>query len=131
MLMRLRNNKITEMEQQDDIVQNASEGEDRDTQPMVPITKEIRHTQDRDTADDSMNKSNPITLKTLVDMIKEEMRKMNDNMHAKIDSSAQRLGNNMHDIRKEISYDIDNKMHEANKVINENIKKKLMKGLHC
>ena len=34
--MRLRNNKIIEMEQQDDIFQNASESDGRDTQPTVP-----------------------------------------------------------------------------------------------
>ena len=68
--MRLRNIKIIEMEQQDHIVQNAGEGEDRDTQPTVPITEEIKHTQDRDTADASMDKNDAITLKTIVDMIK-------------------------------------------------------------
>ena len=45
------------------------------------------------------------------DMIKEEMRNMN---------------NNIQEIRKEISNDKDNKVLEANKVINENIEKTVM-----
>jgi hypothetical protein len=79
------------------------EGEDRETQLMVPITEVIRPTEDRDTTSSCVDKDRPLWFEALEQMImnnmKEEMRNVNDGLNAIMDSQNERIKNmndNMH-----------------------------------
>ena len=57
------------MEQQGDIVQNTSAEENRETQPTVTISEEVRAAEDSDTTNNSMDKNNSMPSGTLAEVI--------------------------------------------------------------
>ena len=64
------------MEQQGDTVQNTSAEENMETLPTVPISEEVRPTEDRDTTNSGMDKDNPIPNELLVEMFRDIIKEI-------------------------------------------------------